>query len=134
MSRIRQPLSGLEHQVMRIVWRRGAATADDVCAALPGGQKNATVRTILRRLEQKGYVAHRVDGRAYVYEPRVQPGQAAVGAVRRIIDRFCGGSAEALLVGLLDAKVVKPEELKALSRRVERAQRARERAEGAGNE
>jgi predicted transcriptional regulator len=131
MSKPRPSLSGLEHQVMRVVWRRGTATADEVRAALPGGQKNATVRTILRRLERKGYVAHRLEGRAFVYEPRVEPSQAAAGAVRRIIDRFCGGSVEALLVGLLDARVVKPGELHALSRKVARATR-RKAPEGGG--
>ena len=115
-----------------MVWRRKTATADDVCAALRGGQKNATVRTILRRLEEKGYVAHRQEGRAFVYEATIAPGQAAAGAVRRIIDRFCGGSVEALLVGLLDARVVKPDELQALTRRVARAQRTRGRASEGG--
>src|SRR5262245_60460800 len=123
MARGRPALSGLEHQVMRIVWRKGTVTAEEVCAALPGDQKHATIRTILRRLEQKKYVSHRSDGRAYVYEARVAPEQAAAGAVRRIIDRFCGGSVEALLVGLVDAQVVEPEELRELSKRVARARR-----------
>lgn len=124
MVRPRAPLSALEQQVMRIVWRRGAATAEDVCAAVPGDLKNATIRTVLRRLEAKGYARHRVDGRTYVYEPAVRPEEAAAGAMRRILDRFCGGSVEALLVGLLDSRVVDPDELQALSRRVARARRA----------
>lgn len=132
MAGARPALSALEHEVMRVIWRRGTATADDVCAALRGGQKNATVRTILRRLEEKGYLSHKQDGRAFVYEATVAPGQAAAGAVRRIIERFCGGSVEALLVGLIDARVVKPGELEALTKRVARAQRARgRRGEGA---
>ena len=125
MARGRPALSGLEHQVMQIVWRKGTVTAEEVCAALPGRPKNATVRTILRRLEQKHYVGHRSDGRAYVYAARVAPEQAAAGAVRRIIDRFCGGSVEALLVGLVDAQVVDPGELQELSKRVARARRAK---------
>ena len=127
MAGSRPALSALEHEVMRIIWRRGAATAEDVCAALRGGQKNATARTILRRLEEKGYLSHKQDGRAFVYEATIAPGQAAAGAVRRIIERFCGGSVAALLVGLIDARVVKPGELEALSKRVARAQRARGR-------
>jgi predicted transcriptional regulator len=128
MARGRPALSGFEHQVMRVVWRKGTVTAEEVCAALPGEPKNATVRTILRRLEQKDYVRHRSDGRAYVYEARVAPEQAAAGAVRRIIDRFCGGSVEALLVGLVDAQVVEPSELQALSKRVARARRQKSRS------
>jgi predicted transcriptional regulator len=127
MAGARAALSALEHEVMRVIWRRGAATAEEICAALRGGQKNATVRTILRRLEEKGYVSHKQHGRAFVYEATVAPGQAAAGAVRRIIERFCGGSVEALLVGLIDARVVKPGELEALTKRVARAQRARGR-------
>ena len=127
----RPALSALEHDVMRVVWRRGTATADEVCVALRGGQKNATVRTILRRLEEKGYLTHEQEGRAFVYEATIAPGQAAAGAVRRIIERFCGGSVEALLVGLVDEKIVKPSELEALTRRVARAQRSRgRRSEG----
>jgi predicted transcriptional regulator len=125
MAAARAALSALEHQVMRVLWRRGAATAEDVCAALRGGQKNATVRTILRRLEEKGYASHKQDGRAFVYEATVARGEAAAGAVRRIVERFCGGSVEALLVGLIDARLVKPGELEALTKRVAKAQRAR---------
>ena len=119
---------------MRIVWRRGTATAEAIGALLPGGQKNATIRTVLRRLEAKGYVRHRIEGRAYVYEPAVQPAQAAAGAMRRIIDRFCGGSVEALLVGLLDSRVVDADELQALSRKVARARRAASKANLEGHD
>jgi hypothetical protein len=59
----------------------------------------------------------------------VAPEQAAAGAVRRIIDRFCGGSVEALLVGLVDAQVVEPGELQELSKRVARARRQKARQE-----
>jgi BlaI family penicillinase repressor len=128
----RAALSGLEHEVMRVVWRRRTATADEICAALRGGQKNATVRTILRRLEEKGYLRHTQEGRAFVYAATVAPGQAAAGAVRRIIERFCGGSVEALLVGLIDERVVKPAELEALTKRVARAKRERARRAGGG--
>ena len=116
--------------MMRVVWRRRTATADEICAALRGGQKNATVRTILRRLEEKGYLRHTQEGRAFVYAATVAPGQAAAGAVRRIIERFCGGSVEALLVGLIDERVVKPAELEALTKRVARAKRERARRGG----
>jgi BlaI family penicillinase repressor len=119
-------LSPLEHDVMEIVWRAGSATADDVRDALTGRDlKNATVRTLLRRIEEKGYLAHKVEGRAFVYTATKAPSSEAVGAVRRIVDRFCGGSVEQLLVGLLEARVVDPAQLEALSKKVARARDAR---------
>ena len=63
--------------------------------------KDATVRTILRRLEEKGYVTHRVEGRTYIYRGLERPEKAAVSAIRQLLDRFCGGSVEQLLVGMV---------------------------------
>jgi BlaI family transcriptional regulator, penicillinase repressor len=76
--------------------------------------KEATIRTILRRLEQKGYLAHEADGRAYVYRA-VEPRRGlAARAVRQIIDRFCHGSVEDLVSGMVDAKLLTKAELRAL--------------------
>ena len=102
MSAPNNPLSGLEHEVMTIVWRRGSVTAAEVLDALGRPLSNATIRTLLRRLEAKGYVRHTVDGRAFVYSPRVAETQAATGAVRRNLQRFFGGSASKLLAGMVD--------------------------------
>lgn len=111
---------------MAIVWKRGAVTADEVREAMAShGLHNATVRTLLRRIEQKGYVTHHAEGRTFVYTPVVDPQHAAAGAVRKILDRFCGGSLERLLVGLLDARVVDPEELETLARKVLKARKER---------
>jgi predicted transcriptional regulator len=108
---------------MRIIWARGPATAEAVGAALSRPLKNATVRTLLRRMEGKGYVRHRADGRAFVYEARVQPGAAVTTAVRRVVDRFCGGSVERLLVGLVDEGLIDRDELRALERRIAERER-----------
>ena len=80
--------------------------------------KDATVRTILRRLEQKGYVTHRVDGRTYIYSGAERPQNVAVSAVRQIIDRFCSGSVEQLLVGMVDQEVVSRRELESLAKKI----------------
>jgi predicted transcriptional regulator len=114
----RDPLSPLEHDVMAIVWQRGEATAEDVVAALAQPLKNATVRTLLRRLEAKGFVRHTVRGRAYVYKPRMGETRAAAGALKRVLQRFFGGSPSKLLVGLIDEGIVDPEELRAVSRAI----------------
>ena len=80
--------------------------------------KDSTVRTILRRLEEKGYVEHEVEGRTYVYRPRVKSQHVAIDAVRGIIDRFCGGSVEDLLVGMVDDKILTPDKLKQLAKKI----------------
>jgi predicted transcriptional regulator len=103
---------------MAVIWRRGPSTAEDIAGALRRKLKNATVRTLLRRMEAKGYLRHAKQGRAFVYEGAIAPDQAASGAVRRIIDRFCGGSAATLLVGLLDHGVIDRRELRALEKRL----------------
>ena len=119
--RARAPLSGLEHELMTIVWRRGSVTAAQVLDDLEKPLTNATVRTLLRRLEAKGYVRHVVDGRAFVYSPRVAETQAATGAVRRIVQRFFAGSTSKLLAGMVDEGLIDPDELRRLSRRIRRS-------------
>ena len=111
-------LSPLESEVMDFVWARRAVTADDVEKALGGRLTNATVRTLLRRVEAKGFVTHRQEGRTFVYEPRVEPGVVARGLVRRLVERFYGGSVEQLVVGLLDGKMIDRRTLDQLARRV----------------
>jgi predicted transcriptional regulator len=119
-TRPRLSLSPLEHEVMEHLWRRGDATAEDVVTALRRPLKNATVRTLLRRLEAKGYVGHHSRGRAYVYAARVDETRAATGAIRRIVQRFFGGSSSKLLIGLVDGGLIDPRELRALSRKLAR--------------
>ena len=82
--------------------------------------KDATVRTILRRLELKGYATHRVDGRTYIYRGSERPRNIAVRAVRQIIDRLCGGSVEELLVGMVDHEVIDRREFANLARKISR--------------
>ena len=117
------PLSALEHAVMTVVWRLGSATAAQVLDALDRPLTNATVRTLLRRLEAKGYVRHAVEGRTFIYSPRVAETQAATGAVRRIVQRFFGGSTSKLLAGLVDEGLIDPAEVRKLSRRLGRVKR-----------
>ncbi len=81
-----------------------------------GRRDLATVRTLLRRLEQKGYLRHESDGRAYAYRA-VEPARSlAARAVRQIIDRFCRGSVEELVSGMVEAKVLKKDDIEELER------------------
>ncbi len=76
--------------------------------------KEATTRTILRRLEQKGCLSHRAEGRAYIYTA-VEPARSlAARAVRQIIDRFCSGSVEELVTGMVEADVLTAAEIDVL--------------------
>ncbi len=107
---------------MEILWKRGPATAEQIRGVLASKHalKDSTVRTILRRLEDKGYVTHKSEGRAFVYSVVEKPRSVAVRAVRQILDRFCGGSLEQLLVGLVENEVVDRKELEELARKVAR--------------
>ena len=113
---------------MDVVWRRKSATAEDVRVALAERHpmKESTARTILKRLEQKGYITHRVDGRTNVYSGVEAPQSVAARAVRQIIDRFCGGSVEQLLVGMVADDVVDERELQRLAQRIARRKKEEE--------
>jgi predicted transcriptional regulator len=121
-----KPLSHLEHLVMEVLWARPSATADDVRLALSARHpmKESTTRTILKRLEEKGYVRHSVDARVNIYTCIDAPQNLAARAVRQILDRFCGGSVEQLLVGMVSDKVIDEDELQRLARLI--AQRKQE--------
>ena len=122
----RAALSGLENKVMRVVWQQGQATAELVRATLAesGDIKDSTVRTILRRLEQKGYVTHETEGRTYVYSPTVAQRNVAADAVRGIIQRLCNGSVEDLLLGMVDREMVSSDTLQQLAERIAATQKA----------
>jgi predicted transcriptional regulator len=92
--------------------------------------KDSTVRTILRRLEAKGYVSHEISGRTYVYRPQLPARRAATQAVRQIVDRLCEGSVEQLLQGMVSDRIVTAEQLKELARKIAQAERTQE---GEGN-
>ncbi|HEV2445755.1 MAG TPA: BlaI/MecI/CopY family transcriptional regulator [Candidatus Sulfopaludibacter sp.] len=125
----RKALSELEYLVMEIVWTRKAVTAEEVRLALAvrHPMKESTVRTVIGRLEEKGYVTHRVEGRTNVYSGLDAPQSVAASSVRQIIDRFCGGSVEQLLVGMVNDDVVNEEELQRLAQRI--ARRKKEKKE-----
>lgn len=117
--------SNLEKLVLDFLWANGRSTAEAVREGLTADKPLAesTVRTLLRRLEEKGHVCHVVEGRAYVYTPVEKPRNAALRALRQIVDRFCGGSVEELVTGMVEHEVIDPAELKELARKLERLNR-----------
>ena len=113
----------LERSVLQIVWRLGAITADQVREELDRPLKDSTVRTVLRRLEEKGYITHSVDERAFIYRPAQSRQRVAGRAAQRIVDWFCDGSVEALLVGMVDSKLLGHAELQRLAKLIATAQK-----------
>jgi len=102
---------------MNAVWSAGPSSVEAVHQAVSRKRdlKEVTVRTLLRRLEQKGYLRHQSVGRAFVYEA-TEPARSLAGrAVRQIVDRLCHGSIEELISGMVEAKVVSPKELDRLA-------------------
>jgi predicted transcriptional regulator len=80
--------------------------------------KDSTIRTVLRRLEEKGYLTHQIQGRTFIYKASDARQNVAVRAVKGIIDRFCGGSAEELVLGMVDNAVLDRKQLERLARRI----------------
>ena len=121
-------LSALEQLVMDHLWRLPGSTAVQCRDALEASSrvlKENTVRTLLQRLEKKGYVTHELDGRTFLYWASEPKTSVAAKAVKQIIDRFCGGSLEELLAGMVEHDVVSREELRDLAQRVARSKGVR---------
>jgi predicted transcriptional regulator len=111
-------LGELEHEVMQLVWARGSITAEKAREELARPLKESTVRTVLRRLEEKGYVTHTVEGRTYHFIPAAARGAVAAKAVQRIVNWFCNGSLEEVLIGMVDNATLDPKQLQALSDKI----------------
>ena len=116
-------LTEAELRLMKMLWRRGESAVGDLVAAIPDGETLAynSVLTTIRILEQKGYVEHRQEGRAFVYRPLVAEEEASRSEVRHLMSRFFGNSREQLLLSLLGDGEMTPEELKRLKEAIESA-------------
>ena len=125
-------LSPAQREIMEIVWERGEVTATEVQRVLSRTRAVArnTVRTLLERMEDKGWLQHRAEGRTFLYKP-ARPRQATVGQkVREIVDTVCGGSPEALVAALLDYRGLQPDELMRIRKLLDQAQAGKSRKGG----
>jgi BlaI family penicillinase repressor len=115
-----RPLTELQQAILDFIWTNGPSTAEQVREAVRPRHplKDSSVRTLLRRLESRGYVTHRIEGKVFLYRAQVQARRIAARAVRQIIDRFCSGSVEQFLVGMVDEKVLSIDEIQRLARKV----------------
>jgi predicted transcriptional regulator len=119
-SRERKSLTPLEQLLMEYVWSHAGCTAEQCREGVAARRalKDSTIRTILRNLEEKGYVSHQVDGRTFLYRAVDSKRNVAVQAAQQLIERFCGGSVEELLVGLVDNQVLQPAQLRRLAEKI----------------
>jgi predicted transcriptional regulator len=113
-----------ELRLMDVVWEKVSATAGDVLDALPKDPPTAysTVVTTLRILEEKGYLRHTKEGRAFVYHPVVGRNEASRSAVRHLLRRFFNDSPELLVLNVLKDERIDPRELKRLRKLIEESE------------
>ncbi len=118
--RRRKPLTPLEQLLMDYVWAHPDCTAEMCREGLESERalKDSTIRTILRKLEGKGYTTHTVDGRTFVYRAVDSKRNVAVQAAQQLIDRLCGGSLEELLVGMVDSQAIDPKKLQRMAHKI----------------
>jgi predicted transcriptional regulator len=116
-------LTEAELRLMKILWRRGESAVNDLVAAMPDGETLAynSVPTTIRILEQKGYVEHRQEGRAFVYRPCVAEEEASRSEVRHLMSRFFGNSREQLVLSLLGDDQISAKELERLKEAIRNA-------------
>jgi predicted transcriptional regulator len=116
-------LGDLERDVMQLVWASGPMTAEAVRERLSRPLKESTVRTVLKRLEDKGFVTHSVRGRTYVFTASEARRDVAARAVRRIVDWLCDGSVEEVLAGMVDSAMLNSAQLEDLANKISMARR-----------
>src|SRR6202049_2973323 len=109
-------LTQAELRLMRVLWERGESTVADLVTATAdqGSLAYTSVLTTIRVLENKGYVAHRQEGRAFLYTSCIGEQEASRSEVRHVLQRFFGNSRERLLLSLLGDDDLTPEELRRL--------------------
>ncbi|RYG29439.1 BlaI/MecI/CopY family transcriptional regulator [bacterium] len=119
-------LSKREQQIMEIAFSRDGVTANELCAAMPGNPSNATVRTLLRILEEKGQLTHREESGRFVYSPAQSRQSAARQALDKLVDTFFRGSVGDVVATLIrdDRSKLSDEEIERLQSLIEEAKRA----------
>lgn len=117
-------LSPLENAILQVIWEREECAAEEIRKALAPERQlmDSTVRTVLRRMEEKGLLSHRIDGRRYLYRPVDSPESLAAHAIGKVIQRFFDGSVEQFLLGLVSHRMVSREQLERLQDRIAAAE------------
>jgi BlaI family transcriptional regulator, penicillinase repressor len=121
----RQTLGDLQHAIMSVLWDRGEATSSEVHEALRAerGLAYTTIATMLRKMEDKGIVAHRAEGRQFVYRPTVSEDQVRRSMVGELVERLFGGDPKALVAHLVSENEIDAGELSELRQRLSAGRR-----------
>ena len=124
-------LTEAELRIMRILWDRGESLVSDLVSAMPESAPLAynSVLTTVRILEQKGYVLHRQEGRAFLYRPCIAEQDASRSEVSHVLHRFFGNSREQLMLSLLGDGEITLDELQRLKNAIAEAEAAAEAEE-----
>jgi predicted transcriptional regulator len=122
LARRKSPtLTEVELELMDVLWEKGKGTVSDIVEALPEERlAYSSVLTMMRILEQKGYVTHEKEGRAFVYRPLIDRQQAQRSVIGYLLKRFFNNSPELLVVNLLESEDVDPDEVKRLRQMIEK--------------
>ena len=115
-------LTPLELEIMQVLWENGAATVTEVIPKLKAELAYTTVQTMLMVLLRKGKVKRTQEGRAFRYRPVVSRERASGSAVEDLVRRMFGGSAEALLMAMVDTRQISAKELERLAKKVAAAE------------
>jgi BlaI family transcriptional regulator, penicillinase repressor len=119
-------LGDLQLQIMQVLWERSEATVTDIHQALPAGRDLAytTIATMLRKMEVRGLVGHRLDGRSFVYRPEVQADAVTRDMSDHLLDRLFEGSLADMVAHLLTTREVSRAELSKLERLIAERKKA----------
>jgi predicted transcriptional regulator len=121
-EKTKQNLTPLELEIMQVLWENGASTVTEVIPKLKAELAYTTVQTMLMVLLRKGKVKRTQEGRAFRYRPVVSRERASGSAVEDLVRRMFGGSAEALLMAMVDTRQISAKELERLARKVAAAE------------
>ena len=121
-DKVKQTLTPLELEIMQVLWENGASTVTEVIPKLKAELAYTTVQTMLMVLLRKGKVKRTQEGRAFRYRPVVSRERASGSAVEDLVHRMFGGSAEALLMAMVDTRQISAKELERLARKVAAAE------------
>jgi BlaI family transcriptional regulator, penicillinase repressor len=125
-SRQSNQFSRRERQIMDVIYRLGSATVSEIATRLPDPPTNTAVRTMLRILERKGHLRHRVDGLRNVYSPVVPAEQTNRSVLRQVVETFFQGSHARAMATLLELRApLSDEELDRLGALIDRARKRR---------
>lgn len=116
----------VELEFMRILWDRGDSSPDDIAEVLAARGRSlsgGSIRNVLAIMGEKGYVARRKEGKAFLYRPKIREDEAREGMVRDLLDTVFSGSESLLVASLLERRDIRPEELEAIESLIEERKR-----------